>query len=228
MADICMYFEYRNSQKVQLPVNPEKLEIREPGRNSTAEVIALGEISILKLSGLSTISFESFIPTQSNASYIAKDAVVYDSKFYRDFFNAVKKEREPLNFIVSGLGINIEISVEDFDYWWEGSDPDMYFKISLKEFKDAKVKTVTISPAAKANIQQERKNAAKKVAVGSKVRVNGRLHKDSYGAGPGATEKDAIRKVNFIKPGRKCPYHVTTLSGGWRGWVTEQSVEVIE
>lgn len=234
MSDVNFYFEYRNTQAVHLPVNPEKLEISSPGKNSTVNVIALGEVSNLKFPGLRTISFESFIPTDVTGAYVQANAPKYNSQFYIDFFNAVKSSKEPLNFTVTGLGVSIEVSVEDFSYWWNGSDPDMHYKLSLKEYKEAKMKTVEIAPRSNSSqgntaVQKSaRKNVSKTVAVGSKVIVNGQLHRDSYGAGPGAIEKNATRKVNFIKKGRKCPYHVTTLSGGWRGWVTESSVEVVE
>ena len=236
MANISFYFEYRNSQKVQLPVNPEKLSIQVPGNNSTTSIVGLGDINILKTPGLQKLSFESFIPAENAGSYVQAGATIYDASFYKDFFIAVKQQKEPINFIVSGLGITLQMAVEDFEYWWEGSDPDMHFKLSLKEFKNHSAKIVEISSSKKPSTpkatkkarKKDRKNTPKKVAVGSKVRVNGRLHRDSYGSGPGQTEKNAIRKVNFIKKGRKCPYHVTTLSGGWRGWVTANSVEVID
>lgn len=232
MSNINIYFEYQSTQVVQLPVNPEKLKIQIPGNNSTENVIALGEVSLLKLPKLSTLSFESFIPTINTGAYVQKDATIYSQQFYIDAFKAISNEKVPVNFVVSGLGVNMQVSVEDFSYWWEGSDPDMYYSVSLKEYKNAAVKTVTLKKASsgkgsKVSEKKKRANSSKSVTVGCTVKVNGRLHRDSYGNGPGKTEKNTTRKVNFIKKGRKCPYHVTTLEGGWRGWVSESSVEVV-
>lgn len=236
MTDINFYFEYRNSQKVQIPVNPEKLSIQSPGNNTTVSIVSLGDVNVLKLPGLQKLSFESFIPAKNIGTYVQANTPIYGAAFYKDFFLAVKRQQEPINFIVSGLGISIQMAVEDFEYWWEGSDPDMHYKLSLKEYKKHSAKIAEISMPSRPGIlkatqpagKATRENTPKKVAIGSKVKVNGRLHRDSYGSGPGLTEKNAIRKVNFIAKGRKCPYHVTTLSGGWRGWVTEGSVEVID
>lgn len=233
MAAVNFYFEYRNAQRVHLPVNPEKLEIQAPGENSTIDIINLGATSILKNPGLKTLSFETFIPAANSGSYVQAGATIFDSSFYRDFFQAVQNQKEPVNFIVTGLGISMKVSIEDFNFWWEGSDPDMHFKISLKEYRKSTIKITAIGTSTAASISSEnanssRGNTSKKVTIGSRVRVNGQLHRDSYGNGPGVTEKDAIRKVNFIKTGRECPYHVTTLEGGWRGWVKASAVEVVD
>jgi len=234
MAAINFYFEYRNAQKVQLPVNPEKLVVEAPGKNSTVSIVSLGDVNLLKIPGLKGISFESFIPVVNSGSYVQANATVYAPKFYQDFFEAVQSQREPINFVVSGLNVSLKMAVEDFEYWWEGSDPDMHYKLTLKEYRDFSTGIVQLSvptvakPVPIVAPTAPRKNTPKKVTVGSKVRVNGRLHRDSYGSGPGATEKNAIRLVNFIASGRSHPYHVTTLDGGWRGWVTASSVEVIE
>lgn len=228
MAGIKFCFEYRNEQKVYLPVNPPKLEIKTPGENSTVNVINLGDISILKKPGLKDISFESFIPVQNSGSYVESDVQVFAAAFYKDFFEAAMVQKEPLNLVVEGLNIAIKMSVEDFRYWWEGGDPDMHYSISLKEYRKGVIKITTIgSSTAAPTTNTTRENTAKIPVVGSKVLVNGVLHRDSYGAGPGATEKNATRIIGIVKKGRACPYHIETLEGGWRGWVTADSVEVI-
>ena len=237
MADVRLYIEYRNSHQVMLPVNPEKLEITSPGTNSTTNTVNLGDINLLKLRGLSTLSFESFTPSRGAAgSYAIKDANLQPADFYVKFFQAIQEQREPINFVVSGLNVSIKMAVESFKYWWEGQDPDMHYGLSLKEYRDYAVKEVsfTYTPRPSAPIQPQvvftprRANTAKKVAVGSKVIVNGRLYKSSYGDSPGMTERNATRIVNFINRNAPYPYHVATLNGGWRGWVSASSVEVIE
>lgn len=73
---------------------------------------------------------------------------------------------------------------------------------------------------------KKRSAPAKKIGRGSRVIVNGQLHADSYGGGPGLTERNAERKISLIARGRKYPYHVTTLSGGARGWVSAKAVRL--
>lgn len=229
MAAIKFCFEYRNNQRVYLPVNPPKLELQVPGGNTTLNIVNLGDTSILKNPGLKTLSFESFIPTQNSGSYVESDVQVFAAEFYKNFFEAVMAQKEPINFVVTELNIALSMSVEDFSYWWEGGDPDMHFKISLKQYRKSAIKITTIgsSSVTPTTNNTTRENTAKIPVLKSKVLVNGRLHRDSYGAGPGATEKNATRIIGIIKKGRPYPYHVETLEGGWRGWVSADSVEVI-
>ena len=63
-----------------------------------------------------------------------------------------------------------------------------------------------------------------KIGIGSDVIVNGRLHRDSYGSGPGQMRTNYRGKVNFINMKGSHPYHVTQPDGGWLGWVTASSV----
>lgn len=63
--------------------------------------------------------------------------------------------------------------------------------------------------------------------MNSIVVVNGQLHRDSLGSGPGITEQNAKRKISLVAPGSKYPYHVTTLDGGSRGWVKESDVKSV-
>ena len=51
------------------------------------------------------------------------------------------------------------------------------------------------------------------------------MYRDSYGNGPGQMRSTYRGKINFINMSGSHPYHVTTPSGGWLGWVTADSVQ---
>ena len=63
---------------------------------------------------------------------------------------------------------------------------------------------------------------------GQKVKVNGRLHYDSWGAKPGMTEHNATMKISHIAKGREYPVHVSTLKGLRQGWVKADEVTPID
>jgi hypothetical protein len=65
-----------------------------------------------------------------------------------------------------------------------------------------------------------------KIGIGSRVIVNGRLFRDSYGTGGGLTERNAERVITLIANGRAKPYHVALVGGGDRGWVSADSVRL--
>lgn len=225
---------------VQLPVNPEKVECTVEGRNEIVEIVGTGEAILPKTPALQKISFQSFIPDNPNNSYSRGGYIetrrVRKASYYVEHFTDLMESKSGFDFVVSGLGIDLEMCVENFDWWWgeDNSDPDMYFKLELVQYKRPHAKVATIptpetppdSPAPETPAPP-RENTAKEVTIGCTVVANGRLHKDSDGQGPGATEVNAQRKVNFIKAGKPYPYHLTTMSGGWRGWVTASSVEVV-
>jgi hypothetical protein len=62
------------------------------------------------------------------------------------------------------------------------------------------------------------------ITIGSIVILNGRVHRNSYGAKPGKSFTNYKCKVNLINKKGSHPYHVTTMSGGHLGWVTKESV----
>lgn len=237
MARVKFYLEFRNGRKVKLPVNPEKLEIKCSGNNATEYIVGTGDINILKAPGLKEISFESFIPEEdSDGSYVESGSSIDDGNEFVKFINKIRNANEPVRLVVTGLGpkINWRMGIQSFDYSWSGGDKDMHYTLSLREYKTygakvAQLQVTTTPPTspAPATSAPARENTPKAVSIGCTVIVNGQLHRDSDGQGPGATESNATRKVNFIKNGKPYPYHVTTTSGGWRGWVAASAVEVV-
>jgi hypothetical protein len=230
-----------------LPVNPSELTVTREGRNDTVDIVAMGETNLLKTPSLKEIEFESFIPVQNSGGsggrggYVEEKATVYTPKFYIDFFEAVQNQKETLRLVITGLDINLEVALESFEYSWEAPDEDMHYSLSFKEYRQNDIKTEVIKQlttainsnnatktATSSQNTTTRQNTPKKLCVGSKVKVNGQLHRDSYGGGPGYVEKNETRKVSILADeSRPRPVHVTTLDGGARGWVKRSECEVI-
>ena len=72
--------------------------------------------------------------------------------------------------------------------------------------------------------KKKRTAPAGKISTGSVVRVTGRLHRDSYGAGAGMSVKNQKLKVTIIASGRDYPIHVSTMDGTPQGWVKRSEV----
>ncbi|MGL4875182.1 MAG: hydrolase [Clostridium sp.] len=225
-----IFMEYEN-RVIQFPVSPEELMVKCEGKNEVKEIVKLGDISIAKDVGLSEIEFESFLPSENVYPFITTKNKFEKPPFYLDIINKIRKDKKPVRFIVDKTKINLLVLIESFDYGYKFGDEDVYYTIRLKEYREVKVKEVKISNnESKPSKKEEPKRAPatnKKVTTGCNVIVNGRLHRDSYGAGPGQTRKNYKGKVNFIQNGRKCPYHVTTPSGGWLGWVFKDAIKVL-
>lgn len=239
-----MFIEY-DSQVVKFPVNPEKIELCRDSNNETTEIVSLGEINMLKESKLATLEFDCFFPPNKDPAYVLTKGDFKSPSFYIDFLEKIRNAKKSCRFIVSGTKINMLCSIESFSYGIQaGPIGEIYYSLSLKEYRAFSVKEVKVNDygsyrpktknintgatvAKPATVSTPAKPVKKTPYAGCTVRVNGQLHRDSYGAGPGQWRRNYTGKINFLKPGRKCPYHVTTPSGGWLGWVVASAVEVI-
>jgi hypothetical protein len=240
--EVGIFFEY-NDEVIQIPVNPEKIEFSMQGEGKSVYVLKLGEVNMINYRKLTSISFESFFPAESWFPAIRTAGKFKSCDYYKEFFARVLKQRKPMRMVVTGIDVSSAwlsgklVSIEKFEFDHQAGDhEDCYYSLELKEYRDYAAKEVTkvtsstssssTSTKKGTDTKGNKSTTATKITIGATVIVNGTLYRDSYGNGAGVTEKNATRKVNYIVNGRKCPYHVTTLSGGWRGWVTADSVKL--
>lgn len=227
--DIGIFIEY-DGQVVQIPVNPQTFNVNTGGNNTTTEIITLGEIIIPKKKKLSSISWESFFPYASWYPAIRTKGGFKSAAFYLSFLDKIRDACRPCHLTVTGIGFDEDVVIESFDYHHQAGDhEDTYYSITFKRYqpfavaiiaKDA-VKTTavgTVPPQASVT------PTPKQITIGCDVILNGRVHYDSYGAKPGMTFTNYRGKINLINNKGSHPYHVTTPSGGWLGWVTPESV----
>lgn len=232
--DIGIFIEYDN-QVVQIPVNPEKFNVKTNGNNTTAEIIALGEIVMPRKKKLSSISWECFFPYESWYPAIRTGGSFQSAEFYVNFINKIRDDCKPCHLTVTGIGFDDDVVIESFDYYHQAGDhEDTYYSISLKRYQP-----YAVSVVSKVDIEGQLKKAttlgasspnssvtpkATDITIGCAVILNGRVHLDSYGSKPGKTFTNYKGKVNLINKKGSHPYHVTTPSGSALGWVTKESV----
>jgi len=225
-------------KKCLLPVPPAKLQIKIKNTNDTITLINEGEINLLKAAGLTEIEFECSIP-QSKYPYAVYRVGFQDAAFFLNYFEKLKRDKIPFQFIVSRerpngkrlIHTNIKVSLEEYTITEQVEEGfDLTVKIKLKQYREYGTKIVTQNKETKkASVKKKRAESnvreTKPIIIGSDVIINGRLHRDSNGNGPGQTRTNYRGKVNFINKKGSCPYHVTTPSGGWLGWVAAASVK---
>ncbi len=150
MADYQITLSF-GSAVIHIPVMPEKLTVKSPGKNETATVLELGEINRIKQRGLRQVSWESHFPA-NNAPYVTgwEDAAPVD---YVQGIEDARDSRESGRFSITGtdLNINMAVAVEDFSYEERGGEVgDIYYSITLKEWKDYSAMTVSLPSPKKA------------------------------------------------------------------------------
>lgn len=221
---INFYLEIEGQRHV-LPLVPGEITVDVPSKNETTEVVQLGEITQMAQKGLRSISFDCFFPFDHSIPYVLKEGSKKQPSEWVEMLEKVLDDRKPIRLVITDTKINMLVSMDDFSWEMKDSTGDIYYSLKLKEFKNYSAKMVQTDSNVVSR-QPERPAATNEpITVGCKVIVNGRLHRDSSGAAPGQTESNATRQVNFIQSGAKFPYHVATLEGGWRGWVSADSVK---
>lgn len=224
--------------KILLPIAPKSISIGFKSQNKTLTLINEGEINLLKSPGLLDIEFDCILPNSKYPFAVYEDGFVKADKII-DKINKLKTDKKPFQFIITRtkqngvplFNTNLKVSLEEYtleDDADEGFDVKM--SISLKQYKDYGLKQIKIekpnnSEEVKVEEAASRPKDPEKIMIGSNVIVNGRLHRDSYGKGPGQTRKDYRGKVNLINDKGSHPYHVTTPEGAYLGWVTRDSVK---
>ncbi|MDL2215965.1 hypothetical protein LJB77_02795 [Ruminococcaceae bacterium OttesenSCG-928-N02] len=229
--DIRIFLEY-NGKIMQLPITPPEITIVRAGNNEKTEVVKLGEVRILKEVSLAEITISSFFPATSLHPAVTTKGSFAAPDEYIQFIRQIRLDKKPCFLVITGLDVAMKASIENFTRTMEGGDNDISYTLVLGEYREwAQRELSTVNTAAQktttATNEVQRTSTKTAITVGAAVLVNGRLHGDSAGNGAGVTETNATRRVSLIATGAACPYHVTTLDGGWRGWVTADSVVLL-
>jgi hypothetical protein len=230
--DIGIFIEY-DGRVVQIPVNPPSFKVNTSGNNKVTEIITLGEIVVPKKKKLSSISWDCFFPHKSWHPAIRTKGSFKSADFYLRFLDRIRDDCKPCHLTVTGIGFDEDVVIDSFDYHHQAGDhEDTYYSIKLTRYQPYGVSVLsktnskpnkpttmgTVSPQASVTPK------AKEITIGCEVILNGRVHYDSYGSKPGKTFSNYRGRVNLINKKGSHPYHVTTPSGDWLGWVTKESV----
>lgn len=229
--------------KLLCPIAPEKIQLKISNKNKTLTLINEGEINILKKAGLSEISFDLLLPNQKYPFAVYTDGFE-PASHYLEKLEELKVSQEPFKFKVvrtfpNGKRIystNLSVSLEDYkilDNVKQGFDNTVTIK--LKQYREYGTKTCNITfPDTKPKMEAPapaRTTAAVEnggaISIGSEVIATGRLYGNSYGQAPGKTVTNYRGKVNFINLKGSHPYHITTPSGGWLGWLLKDDVKAV-
>ena len=209
----------RNTERVRLPVNPDTLNVTSPFGFNDVTVANLGEVSIFGDRGLKEFSFGTFFPARYNEAYCEYRGF----KAPYTYVAIIEKWRDsklPIRFIVTGSKINYLVTVREFSYEVEraGNRGDIYFSLTLKQFKWLPVRYETTKTTSKpaATRPPSTKSTTKTTSKSTKrtytVKKNDSLFiiaKRYYGNGEkwraiyDANKKTIGKNPNDIEPGMK-------------------------
>ncbi|HBG5738999.1 TPA: LysM peptidoglycan-binding domain-containing protein [Clostridioides difficile] len=133
----------QSNDAFRFPIFPSSFEISGNIDTSTSNVLRLGEIIICGGAGLRTTEINSFFPSKQ-----------YHFCNYKDFpqpydcVNKLKKWMEQgliLRYIITETDVNMEVVIESFKYGKQDGTNDVYFTLSLKEYKRIQIPSVNSS-----------------------------------------------------------------------------------
>ncbi|SCY93002.1 hypothetical protein [Alkaliphilus peptidifermentans] len=119
-------------QIIQLPVVPEEFTIQSPHNNETYQTISQGDIKLIGMEGLKSLTIESFFPMK-NYSFLRDDA--YQGWEYVEKIEEWMKRRVPIRLVITDTPINMACSIDNFTYGVKDGSGDIYYSLSLEEFK---------------------------------------------------------------------------------------------
>lgn len=135
------------SEVIQLPLNPPELPFRYAGSNESYNILGFGEVIIPDDRPLITFNFSSHFP-KNYFPYCSVNAnELFDPRYYKDRLIKWKNNKELIRFVVAGGGnrFNILCAIDDLEIGeGQGDVGDLYYSISLIEYREVKARTVNL------------------------------------------------------------------------------------
>lgn len=133
------------AERLRLPVNPETNPIGSGHGFDDIDVTGLGELTIIGDEKLREFSIQSFFPRDYNPSFCEYVAIPLPWDAVQ-MIERWQKSGRPCRLTVTGTPINYPVTIRSFQYAEKGGEPgDIYFTLSLKEFKFVTFRTVDSS-----------------------------------------------------------------------------------
>jgi hypothetical protein len=137
MVDIFLSINNRE-QVIQLPIVPETFKIPSPVKNSTYTTINQGDIKLIGLRGLKSLTIDSFFPSKDYS--FSRDKTYYGWE-YVEIIESWIDRRIPIRLIATNTPINLPMTIENFEYGLQDGSGDVYYSLSLSEFKFINLET---------------------------------------------------------------------------------------
>ncbi|MBC2579690.1 hypothetical protein HGI79_05090 [Clostridium sp. DJ247] len=122
----------QDNEKIQLPVPPSEYTIKKGNNNSTVVVEDIGEINLIGRSKLGETSVSSFFPAQR---YYFCQCEPKKPLEYVELIEKWLTSNKPIRYIITNTNVNELFTIEDFEYGEKDGTGDLYFTLTLKEYK---------------------------------------------------------------------------------------------
>lgn len=128
--------------RVTFPVNPEDYTVSVSHRNTVTNVIQVGDVNLMGKTGLREVSLSSFFPAK-NYNF---GSSLGDPISTVETIEGWRKSGDPCRVVI-GRVLNMECTIESFNWGEQDATGDIYFTLRLKEYKRIKLKKATVTVA---------------------------------------------------------------------------------
>jgi hypothetical protein len=125
-------------QVIQLPVVPKEFKVPSPVDNENFNTISQGDIKLIGLRGLKAISIDSFFPVKDYPFLRDRS---YKGWEYVEIIESWIDRRVPIRLIATNTPVNLPMAIESFEYGPQDGSGDVYYSLSLSEFKFVQLET---------------------------------------------------------------------------------------
>lgn len=127
-----IYLSVNNREQVLcLPVLPSEFTISKPQSNEVFDTVTQGQLKLIGRPSLKSISFSTFFPIRDYPFLRDRSMKAWG---YLELIDTWILKKLPIRLIITETPINMACCVDDFSYTIK-KDGDMYYSITLSEFK---------------------------------------------------------------------------------------------
>ena len=195
------WLQKENDTKFQLPVKPSDYNVSVAQKNTTVNVVKLGDLNLMGNTGLREIPLSSFFPAQDYN--FSNNADRKDPQWYVNKLEEWRLAKEPIRYIITDT-LNVECTIESFNWGERDATGDIYYSLSLKEYKKPKIKAKEKSSARTTKSESTSSGKTYTVKSGDSL---WKISKQFYGKGGDYMKiynanKDKLKNPNLIYVGQ--------------------------
>lgn len=125
----------QGKEGLRLPVLPSSYELSYSQNNTEVNITNFGTVNIIGNKNLATTELSSFFPSRdySFVQYTGFPSPKACCDLIKSWMG------NPIRYIVTGIGINLLMTIEEFKYSEKDSTKDRYYSLSLKEYRVPKI-----------------------------------------------------------------------------------------
>lgn len=145
--NIDIYIKAKNyNREIRIPLLPEEINVKSgDGIFVTYDIMGKGEVAIPTGIGLASVSWESEFPGENWPDPSMIRGRRSRAQYYHNQIESWKNAKTPLNIIVTGYPINMDVYISKYTHKASGPFGSIAYEIEFEECKDIVIKTSTVA-----------------------------------------------------------------------------------